>query len=92
MREPRPVESFTVEEAARWLRMSRTHLVKLVDQGIVPFSGIGAHRRINADDLVSLERQRSVDRAELAERFANQEQTRAALLEELVDIDYDAEE
>lgn len=51
----------TTQEAAMFLNVSRPHLVKLLEQGTIPFHKVGSHRRISLDEVVRYreERQRS---------------------------------
>lgn len=42
----------TPNDAADLLRMSRGHLTKLMDQGIIAFHRVGSHRRLRMDDLM----------------------------------------
>lgn len=56
----------TTQQAADFLNVSRPHLVKLVDQGVVPHHKVGTHRRIYFRDV-------------LAHRARQAEESRAAL-------------
>ena len=47
---------------------------------------VGRDRRIRLADLIAFETQRDHDRRELAERFANQRQTRTGAINELADL------
>ncbi|GAA3232769.1 helix-turn-helix domain-containing protein [Dactylosporangium siamense] len=81
-----PTAALTPNEAADRLGMSRTHLYKLLDRGEIAFDRVGRDRRIPAAELVKFERRRQSDRRELAERFASQQQSRSAAIDELADL------
>lgn len=42
----------TTQAAAEILSCSRPHLVKLLEEGKIPFTKVGKHRRIKFDDIV----------------------------------------
>jgi excisionase family DNA binding protein len=81
-----PAATLTPNQAAERLGMSRTHLYKLLDRGEIVFHRVGRDRRILLRDLLAFEEQRRRDRRELAERFANQQQTRAGAIDEIADL------
>lgn len=78
--------TLTPNQVAERLGMSRTHLYKLLDRGELMSHRVGRDRRIRLSDLVAFETQRDHDRRELAERFANQHQTRTSAINELADL------
>lgn len=78
-------KDFTPSHLAKRLRMSRTHLYKLLDEGAIPSHRVGRDRRIRFSDAIAFEKQRQHDRRELAQRFARAAETREGALDELVD-------
>jgi len=42
----------TTQAAAEFLGCSRPHLVKLLEEGRIPFTKVGKHRRIRFDDII----------------------------------------
>lgn len=81
-----PSATFTPNEAAERLGMSRTHLYKLLDRGEIEHDRVGRDRRIPAAALFAFEQRRQRDRRELAERFARQQQIENAAIDELAEL------
>lgn len=80
-------DHFTPSQAAKVLRMSRTHLYKVMDAGELPFVRVGRDRRISAEDLFVFRSRRDQDRRVLAERFAHSSKTRTRAIAEVASLD-----
>jgi len=62
----------TTQEAAELLNISRPYLIRLLDQGVIPFErghGQGSHRRIRFDDLMEYRAKRSTERRKQLRRL-----------------------
>ena len=63
-------QRLTTQQAANYLQVSRPHLIKLLESGIIPFTKTGKHRRIKFGDVEAyrllLEKKRSENLKKLA--------------------------
>ena len=64
----------TTQQAADMLNVSRPHLVKLLEQGALPFKKVGSHRRILLEDLLAYESKQKKQREQQLQLLADQAQ------------------
>lgn len=78
-------EDYTPAQIAKRLKMSRTHLYKLLDSGQIPSHRVGRDRRISGEDVILFEKQRQRERRALTERLSNADALHRRGLDELAE-------
>lgn len=63
-------QEMTTQKAAEFLGFSRQFLVRLLDEGTIPFHRVGTHRRVYLQDLISFRKQRDQGRHEAIRQMA----------------------
>jgi len=64
----------TTHEAAELLNVSRTHLIGLLEKGVMPFRLVGSHRRIALVDLLDYMAKADVQRKQALDAIAAEAQ------------------
>ncbi|NCE87831.1 helix-turn-helix domain-containing protein [Pseudomonas sp. Q1] len=63
---------WTAREAADLLGVSRQYLVEILEEGAIPFTKRGSHRRIRLSDLIAFKQQRGKKSQEAIEELVRQ--------------------
>ena len=67
-------EELTTSEAAELLNVSRPHLVKLLEEGEIPFHKVGTHRRVYREDVLEYKARRREEAEEAMQNLTDQAQ------------------
>jgi excisionase family DNA binding protein len=55
-------QRLTTNQAAELLHVSRPHLIKLLEEGKLPYEKVGSHRRLGLEDVLAYRRARARER------------------------------
>ncbi|RCJ14548.1 DNA-binding protein [Nostoc sp. ATCC 43529] len=64
----------TTQQAADLLNVSRPYLIKLLEQGELPYILVGTHRRIKFEDLIKYKQQRDLKRRQVLHELITESQ------------------
>lgn len=67
-------QSFTTQQAADYMNVSRPYVVKLMENGVLPFTKVGKHRRIKFKDLQTYHTDQQNKARKTLEKLAKQAQ------------------
>lgn len=64
----------STQQASNILNVSRPYLVKLLEEGTIPFHKVGSHRRVLAEDLIDYKKSMDEKRNETLDELASMSQ------------------
>ena len=64
----------TTRRAAELLQVSRTHLIKLLDDGRIPCRRVGSHRRVRVEDVLAYRRETETRRSKALDELTARDQ------------------
>lgn len=64
----------TTQEAANLLNVSRPHLIKLLEQGEIPYTRTGTHRRVSYQELMAYKQKRAEESQQALDELSQQAQ------------------
>jgi excisionase family DNA binding protein len=67
-------QEMTTQESADFLNVSRPYLIKLLEQGNIPYIKVGSHRRVRFEDLKNYKQLRDAERSRLLDQLAQESQ------------------
>ncbi len=73
-------QEVSTQQAAELLSVSRPHLVKLLEQGAIPFRKVGSHRRVKLTDVMDYRKQVDEARGKALDELAELSQELGAYL------------